>query len=78
MQSALNPRVRKGVHKSSTFKMVEGFCFFFFLRILFIYLRERETEREREKSRGRGTEPDGALNLMTLRSRPELKSRIGG
>lgn len=60
-------------------------CDFLFLKILFIYLernlaREREEgqrERESQTESLLSTEPDSRLHLMTLRSCPEQKSRVG-
>ena len=54
---------------------------------LFIYFRERERalvegegqkekERESQADSIQTTEPDAVFNLMTLRLRPELKSRV--
>ena len=47
-------------------------------------MREREHKRERQREREReseadsmlSTEPDIGLNVMTLRSQPELKPRV--
>ena len=51
--------------------------------ILFVYLFERQKERERvwwedqrEKQTVLNTEPDVGLDLTTLRSWPEPKSRV--
>ena len=59
---------------------------FFFLEILFIYLTERDTAREGTQAGkvGEGEagfpltrEPNAGLNLTSLRSRPEPKSKVG-
>ena len=62
---------------------------FFFFEYVFIYFKasEREYEQEEQKEKERESqadstlsvvEPDLGLNLVTLRSQPETKPRVGG
>ena len=55
---------------------------------MYLFILEREGERAREQEEGQrerksqadsllSKEPDARLDLTTLRSRPELKSRVG-
>jgi len=58
-------------------------CLVVFFSKDFFYLFDRETAREGTHAGGEGEagfpqsgEPDAGLDLRTLRSRPELKSRV--
>ena len=60
------------------------YVLYFFVLSLFIYLREREHTHEQGRHREGESQAgsmlsedlDSGLHLMTVRSRPELKSRV--